>query len=614
MKTAQLYAGIGIAVAAPLLIKSPGKLAAFGCFTAAAWYYLKPQKAVTSEDELSPTRRGICTDRFAESKVPSDIDTIVIGSGMSGMTCAALLARTGQRVLVLEQHDRTGGGSHEYELGKEGWHFDAGLHYTVPESGLLLQLCTGTEDFPVPMDLLGEPTGSDGSLTFERVYVGKDPVFEVKVHQKHMSELRRRFPDCQADIDRYIREADEAVDTVPMFVASKLMPFSWQKFLAPVLLRRWRRHAGRTVQDALESITSNKKLQAYFASLWLDTGCPPDQCCWFLGAAVFWGLPQKGGAYPRGGPQKMSECLVPVVERAGGRVLVRSSVEEIVVEGGKVVGVKVKGMSKRIAAKRVVSSCGFKNTYTKMVPKSVTSSFNLPTSLPIGDSHGFVLVNLGFKGTAKQLGFTNTNHWSIPIDPTDDSMFKSLRKHWAEPTDKHNMPMMFTFPSMKDHASQTGTKHTCQVLVLAHPSKFAQWVGSDPNARPAEYEAYKKMFGDAVLERTKELFPGTDGRIEFVDICSPLSIEHYLKTPSGGAGGLDMVPKRFVDMDIQEALETRSRIPGLWLTGQDTLLLGIPLVQLSGMITAFRISGFIKTVRLILTNMLFSIPAVKAPK
>jgi len=611
MKPGQLCAGIGIAVAVPLLIKSPGKLAAFGCFTAAAWYYLKPHKVVVSEEELSPTRKSICTDRFAESKVPEDIDTIVIGSGMSGMTCAALLARTGQRVLVLEQHDRTGGGSHEYELGKEGWHFDAGLHYTVPESGLLLQLCTGTKEIPVPMDLLGEPPGPDGSMTFERVYVGDDPVFEVQVHQKHMAELRRRFPDCQADIDRYIREADEAVDTVPMFVASKLMPFSWQRFLAPVLLRRWRRDAGRTVQDALESITKNKKLQAYLASLWLDTGCPPDQCCWFLGAAVFWGLPQKGGAYPRGGPQRMSQCLVPVVERAGGRVLVRSNVEEVVIEGGRAVGVKVQGMKRMIAAKRVVSSCGFKNTYTKLIPKKTTESLGLPTSLPISDSHGFVLVNVGFKGSAQELGFTNVNHWSIPVDKTTGSMFESLKRHWSDPTDRENMPMMFTFPSMKEHSSQRGTKHTLQVLVLAAPSKFAAWVGSDPSKRPAEYEAYKKLFSDAVLERTAELFPGTVGKIAFVDVCSPLTIEHYLKTPSGGAGGLDMVPRRFTDLDIQEALETRSRIPGLWLTGQDTLLLGIPLVQLSGMITAFRISGLLKSVRLILTNLLFSLPPVK---
>lgn len=41
-----------------------------------------------------------------------------------------------------------------------------------------------------------------------------------------------------------------------------------------------------------------------------------------------------------------------------------------------------------------------------------------------------------------------------------------------------------------------------------------------------------------------------------------------VKTPAGGAGGLDMTPRRFVDWDIQRALDTRSAIPNLWLTGQ----------------------------------------------
>ena len=149
------------------------------------------------------------------------------------------------------------------------------------------------------------------------------------------------------------------MDSVPRFVLSKLLPFSWQKFCAPVLLKTWQKHAGMTVKQALEGITDNKKLQAYFGSLWLDTGCPPEKSSWMLGAAVFWGLSQKGGAYPRGGPQKMSACLVPVIERYGGRVLCRASVDEIVMEDGKVAGVTLMGGKKVIRCKRVISSAGY---------------------------------------------------------------------------------------------------------------------------------------------------------------------------------------------------------------------------------------------------------------
>ena len=41
---------------------------------------------------------------------PTEADAVVIGSGPSGLVTAIMLARQGKSVLVLEQHDRVGGG------------------------------------------------------------------------------------------------------------------------------------------------------------------------------------------------------------------------------------------------------------------------------------------------------------------------------------------------------------------------------------------------------------------------------------------------------------------------------------------------------------------------
>ena len=75
----------------------------------------------------------ICTpqarraDRFRPEKIPSNLDTIVIGSGSGGSTVANLLAQSGQRVLVLEQHSVTGGCTHSFR--EDGVEYDTGLHY-----------------------------------------------------------------------------------------------------------------------------------------------------------------------------------------------------------------------------------------------------------------------------------------------------------------------------------------------------------------------------------------------------------------------------------------------------------------------------------------------------
>ena len=54
-------------------------------------------------------RDRVLKQRISQDKIPSNIDAIVIGSGIGGLSVAALLAKTGKKVLVLEQHDQAGG-------------------------------------------------------------------------------------------------------------------------------------------------------------------------------------------------------------------------------------------------------------------------------------------------------------------------------------------------------------------------------------------------------------------------------------------------------------------------------------------------------------------------
>ena len=69
----------------------------------------------------------VLRNTFAPEKVPENLDAIVIGSGIGGLSAASLLSRAGKRVLVLEQHDRSGGCCHTFE--ERGFEFDTGIHY-----------------------------------------------------------------------------------------------------------------------------------------------------------------------------------------------------------------------------------------------------------------------------------------------------------------------------------------------------------------------------------------------------------------------------------------------------------------------------------------------------
>lgn len=95
--------------------------------------YIIPKKT-----EYPPIKRtkydSILMDRYTSASVPKNLDAIVIGSGIGGLTSAVLLAKTNKKVLVLEQHYRAGGCTHTFD--EFGGFFDSGIHY-VGSKGII---------------------------------------------------------------------------------------------------------------------------------------------------------------------------------------------------------------------------------------------------------------------------------------------------------------------------------------------------------------------------------------------------------------------------------------------------------------------------------------------
>ena len=64
-------------------------------------------------------------------------------------------------------------------------------------------------------------------------------------------------------------------------------------------------------------------------------------------------------------------------------------------------------------------------------------------------------------------------------------------------------------------------------MVLAERKWWEKWASTTMESRPADYEALKKKWAASVKKVAIKLFPGIKDRIDFMDISTPLTIEHY---------------------------------------------------------------------------------------
>ena len=94
------------------------------------------------------------------------VDVVVIGSGIGGLSCAALLAASGRSVRVLEQHYEIGGCAHEYNVDMQG--------RTVPSSGLEQQEVFRFEAGPSLYSGLS-PANSPNPLKHIYQMIGEEP-------------------------------------------------------------------------------------------------------------------------------------------------------------------------------------------------------------------------------------------------------------------------------------------------------------------------------------------------------------------------------------------------------------------------------------------------------
>lgn len=505
----------------------------------------------------------------------SGYDIIVIGSGMGGLTVGSLMSQLkGKKVLILEQHYVVGGFTHTFKREK-GCHWDVGVHYVGDlQDGHIFKTLF---DFTTQ----GKVRWKKMPYIFDK-FVFPDFTFDCPSSSiEFEKKLIEQFPHQKEEILLYMLDVVRADNWYRVNILYKHLPGFIKPFKRPKA--KDTELATMSTKDYLDQHFTDEKLKGLLVSQWGNYGAVPGRGSFCNHAMVVKHF-YNGGYYPIGSAKVIAEAIEPIIEKAGGKILVNHEVTDIIVENGKAIGVKVdvkKGKNRTketFYAPQIVSCAGAYNTYCNLLHKDFGADF--PDQMrdhPDGLSH--LCLYIGFKESPEKLGFKGENHW-IFDEYDHDVMFSDID---AIVEDRMKMAFL-SFPSLKDPEA---TANTGEIITFISYELFEQWRDDKWKKRGNEYEDFKEMLAQRMINFIEKHYPGFRDLIDFYELSTPLSTEHFTMHNKGCIYGMHTSPDRM----LKKWNQADTPVKNLYLTGADAAVLGVAGAFTGGIFATMKLLG-----------------------
>ncbi|MBN7300494.1 NAD(P)/FAD-dependent oxidoreductase [Mycobacteroides abscessus subsp. bolletii] len=469
------------------------------------------------------------------------------------MSTAAYLAANGQRVLVLERYNMVGGSTHMFRRrGK--WEFEVGVHYIEDcgPGGLMPRILGGIGLADRVEFLQMDPEGWDTIVA---------PDFELRTPvgwDNYRDNLAAAFPGEIKAVDRYVkllRKVNPAGErTHPDFGTVKR--FAAAGLAAPLIMT--------PLVGVL--LSCGFSLRAVFA-LSAQTGayCTNPDVAAFGWHAAYAGMAigSTGAWYPRGGGQVLSSNLLQFFTAHRGELRTDSTVEKILIEGSRAVGVRLRG-GEEIRAEAVVSDADIKHTLLDLVgPENLPRRGALRArALTMGQP----LFNTYFGIELDLRGTPNTNYFAIPSwEPAKNigrlgafgtrmlrNGFQGDRSKWLN-SFSSSMPGFIHSATIRDpeNPRTSPAGHTSFEVMTMVPSNPTMWDvnDSDPDdhsyRKSPIYREMKERMTDAMLDRIEQVYPGARAKTVWSEAASPATQTRYARNTNGACFGLGVTPAQY---------------------------------------------------------------------
>ncbi len=530
------------------------------------------------------TLKNRAIDRYQPpSRLLENPDAIVIGSGLGGLSLASILAqKRDMRVLVLEAAAVPGGCTHPLEI--DGFEFPSGLHSvgdmdTRVNPGAL-------HAFAVDYVTGGKVEWARMPEVHEVCYLGDEHHEWHSSTAANIDAITRRLPG-EGDVRGYYDLEDKVNRSAWAWATTKLFPDWIPERLRDQVFRtggaNFRNYLGRSVNNVFrEELGFTDRMSALFAFMYGNYGRTPDEAAFTLHASIM-GHYRNGAYSPVGGSGQLAECIIPIIESAGGQVAVSTPVASILVEGNRAVGVRLDD-GQEIRSPLVISDASAWTTFTQLLPREVSARHGyLDKMRDARMSPPLMCLLLGYD---EAIDLPPNLVWQLPNyhDFSKYDISGADRMYKAEMR-VDGMAGYVLSPSARDPLYHQRYPNRSSVAVLAEASP--EWLARARKDAVFRQEA-ESLFGEELHKMAKRHFRALEGKTpRLLKMRMPVGCNP--RAHMDASYGLEVGPDRF--LKHTHWLRPKTKVDGLFLTGQDAFMPGIAGVLLSSRFSYAAITG-----------------------
>jgi all-trans-retinol 13,14-reductase len=326
----------------------------------------------------------------------------------------------------------------------------------------------------------------------------------------------------------------------------------------------------------IESLTNNKKLQAVLVGnnmlYVLQSGKTP----FYVHAMILNSYIESSWKCVDGGSD-IGKYMAQNIRASGGVIHRNAEVKKIVVEEGEVKSVELADGS-HVYAKHFISNMHPVRTLDMTDSDLIKQAYKSRIK-GLENSIGGFVVNIVFKKDSFK--YRKNNYYYHK-----DGYIWNMTGHTEE-----TWPLCY---ALFFSASSKSMEYAESMTLLAYMryDEVKQWektinIVSAAEDRGGGYEAYKNRKAEKLIDCVEEKFPGLRNCIKTYYTATPLSYRDYVGNDDGSLYGI----VKDYSNPLKTFISPRTKIPNLYLTGQNLNLHGILGAAMSGLVTCTAFLG-----------------------